>query len=209
MCIRDRLYTLVTVVVALTIIGMPLLQLAHTLAIEFGDRSTETRMSQLLARIVEPRFFHDGSFGFFYFLKEQWPRGQLTALLMTSEFTGERRWERLFANLNFKDRFVAPAVEGVDSNMIVLSQAHNCRDSASLTIETHAVSDQVAGESTEFQVVRIPTLQSTRPVTVECDGWPFEDWELAGDNAIVIRCQAKRAKFVVYTGYTGPTGASP
>ena len=75
--------------------GVLFLALALTLAIEFEDKEVEKRAKHLLRAFSEPRHFDDGCFGFFFHLQERWPRGQLSALLMTAEVGGGGRWEKV------------------------------------------------------------------------------------------------------------------
>eukprot|EP00656_Telonema_subtile_P043162 TRINITY_DN49564_c0_g1_i1.p1 TRINITY_DN49564_c0_g1~~TRINITY_DN49564_c0_g1_i1.p1 ORF type:complete len:367 (-),score=85.99 TRINITY_DN49564_c0_g1_i1:253-1353(-) len=202
-------FVAVTWVASLTIIGMPLLQLVLTLAIEFGDAPTVTLMEDLLAKVVEPRFFHNGSFGFFYHLSEAWPRGQLSALLITAELRGKGRWTRLFNNQDFRARFDAPTVRGVDTDKLGVVQAFNCQETASLVVETVGVGSETDTPTT-FEVARIPKGNKDQ-VHVECDGGVFEDWKWEGQDSIRIQIQAdsKHRTLRVFTGYTGPTGVHP
>jgi len=191
--------------------GVVLIQLVLTLAIEFQDSATVAVIEPVLEQLAAPREFGDSCFGFFYHLDSDWPRGQLSALLMTAEFRGAGRWQNIFTNSNFRDRFQAPAVQDVAFPMVGLAKAQNCTESGWLLIQMYIASvpewqvfDE-AGETTAIRVIRVPSVGSGK-VQVTCDGISYEYWEITGANEIRIQIQNPDCVLKVFTGYYGPPG---
>jgi len=191
--------------------GVMLIQLMLTLAIEFEDSAIVAVIEPLLEQLAAPRNFGDNCFGFFYHLDSDWPRGQLSALMMTTEFRSPGRWQRIFTNSSLVDRFEAPMVEGVAFPMLGLSKAYNCTQSGWLHIQMYIASHaewQVfveEGGATEFRIVKVPSVSSGK-VRVMCNGRVYEHWTVVGDNEIRIQVEDADCALLVFTGYFGPAG---
>lgn len=173
-------------------------------ATELGRHDVAARMCDILESVAEPRHFGDGDFGFFYHRGEKYPRGQLSALLMTMEVNAGGDWRRFFTNKDYGQRFSAPTAVGVDFPIVGLSQAWNDPKKGTLTISTYAATPSRVGEPTSFRVVCLPRPQQ---IAITRDGEPYRDWELLHDGgSLELRTEVAVHTFVIHTGYTGPTG---
>lgn len=183
--------------------------MALFLAVEFGEFEVQSRLRGVLEVLAEGRSFGDGDFGFFYHLNESWPRGQLSALLMASDVGAVGSWQRLFNNKNFRGRFIAPAVVGVEFPKLGVSRAWNNPPSSvgrgKLIVSTYAATPSLRGQATSFQIVRVPAA-ADRMVMIECDGKVHKDWTYLDGGSVEIQTTAAEHTFVIQTGYFGPTG---
>jgi len=90
------------------------------LAVELGDDVVQSKIRPVLSLMVDGRFFDANvdnksskvncDFGYFFFLSESWPRGQLSALLMCLEVLRPGSWQRVFHNACDRERFRAPRI---------------------------------------------------------------------------------------------------
>merc|ERR1711860_405336 len=90
-----------------------------------GDEPVVNKLKNHINRTSEGKFFGTSEFGFFFHLGENWPRGQMSALLMCGEVLTSGDWQRAFHNAGNKDRFHAPTVEGIAFPDVGVSQAWN------------------------------------------------------------------------------------
>jgi len=183
--------------------GLLIFELALCLAIELNEVHVAQRVKGTLELIAQPRYFDDGSFGFFYHFGEAWPRGQLCALLMVAEVLEAGAWQRAFNNPSYEARFTAPSIEGVDYPALGLSQAWNDATEGMLHISTYAATLSQAGQNTTFRVVNLP---STAKLQIYCNGARFNDWKKLNATAIEMYITIEHHMFTLNTGYTGPTG---
>lgn len=175
-------------------------------AIELGLDDLGGRFRELFEIIANPKEFGDGNFGFFYKLENKYPRGQLSAQVMLAEINEGGAWRRFFENRNYRDRFTAPTVEGVDFPTVGLSQAWNDPKEGTLTITTYASTPSKAGSATSFRLVNLLPAER-EDVAVTRDGECYGDWTLSEDGTRLDLCASVAAHtYVVRTGYTGPTG---
>ena len=79
---------------------------------------------------------------------------------MVAEVNDGGGWQRLFRNRDFRDRFNAPTVVGVDFPTIGLCQAWNDPKEGTLLLCTYAATPSKRGTSTRFRVVRVPATGS-------------------------------------------------
>ena len=96
------------------------------LAREWDDQTTLERLSAFADDKFEPRGFGEGEFGWWFKFGEDWPRGQLSALMAVGEVGRPGAWSRLFQEPNLA-KFDQPTVTGVDFPAPRISQAWNDR----------------------------------------------------------------------------------
>jgi hypothetical protein len=159
--------------------------LGMVLAHELGDTLVETRLGEVLEVLAEPREFGDGGdeFGYFFHTDEQYPRGQLNALLICAQVGAAGDWQRAFNRPDYTQRFAAPSVVGVDYPTVGIQQAYNER--GVLHVKTYAATKARKGEPTEFRITQVPA--GAEPV-VTCDGEAFDKWAwtaVAGEMKIL------------------------
>ena len=177
------------------------------LAREFGDHTTERRLTRKLARFENGRYFDAGDaaagqyeeeFGYFFNFDEAYPRGQETGLLMVRDLLdGEGEWHRAF-NESDAEKFAAPTVEGVDYPRMGLATAWNDPGSASLELETYVATRSNRGSPTRFRVTRLP---DSGAVSVMRDGAEHGDWKALGSDTIEIGTEIGDHTFRIHTGY--------
>jgi len=183
------------------------IQLALCMSVEFGEEKVEARLREVIEVLAEPRHFGDGCFGYFYNLNEPWPRGQMSALLMASEVMTPGGWQRVFNNVSYKERFLAPTVEGVEFPALSLSRAWNDPQMGTLTVSTVVGSPSKAGQPTNFKVSRLPHTANPE-LKVTRDGELFLDWTALNASTIQIRTMIGCHTFVIFTGYIGGNGSA-
>ncbi len=168
--------------------------LALVLAKEFGDVTAEARLRSAVEEIAEPRGFGDGGseFGFWFYLGEDWPRGQMSALAMVAEVGGPGAWSRIF-NAPDLARFNAPSIEGVDFPNLGIARAEN-DDDGILHVATYAATPSKAGMKTKLRVTNLDDAQS---VDVRCDGAEYYDWRAMGDDSIEIETMIAARDFEI------------
>ncbi len=178
------------------------------LAREFGDGTTERRLTRKLASFDNGRFFNAGDaggerededeFGFFFNFGEAYPRGQESAFLMLRDLVdSEGGWYGAF-NDSDAEKFDAPTVVGVDYPKLGLSRAENDEAEATLELETYVATSSEAGAPTRFRVTQLPDASS---VAVLRDGSPYEGWTRLGSDSIEIETDVAKARFSISTGY--------
>lgn len=171
------------------------------LARELGDDAVATRLAQAAEREYEPKYFGEQreQFGWFFNLKEGFPRGQNSAMMMAAEVGRPGDWMRAF-DAPHKDKFTAPTVEGVDFPSLGVSQAWNDTRSGTLHVTTYAATPDKRGAATSWRVTNLPSAAS---VAVRVDGQPFTRVAAIGPNTIRIDTTVDLHRFEIVTGYRG------
>ena len=173
--------------------------LGLALAHEWGDDVTAARLRSHAEEHFEPRAFGDtgDEFGWWFGFGENWPRGQISALLIMSEVGGPGAWRRLFRAPDL-EKFEAPTVEGVDFPALGVAQAWNDTETGVLRVETYAADSARKGTATEFTVTNLPMADA---VEVRCDGAPYDDWRATAQDTIALDTSIQDRTFEIVTGY--------
>lgn len=210
---RDRTGPAVGSVAMFSILGLLLAQ-------EFGDTAVAEYLRKGIEEVAEPRHFGDSEFGYFFHLGEQFPRGQLSALLMCAEVLTKGQWRSVFSSdVRRRQRSQEPTVEGVEFPALGICRAENVPggdgESMVLAVDTYAGLRARAGSTTSFRVTNLPLLShhgtedgaagtssaggdKSRPgVEVECDGRPFMAWQVTGESSIEITTTIAPHRFKV------------
>ena len=166
---------------------------------ELGDHSAVAALAAAAERESEPRFFgdRDERFGWFFQLKEAYPRGQQSAHMMVAEVGDEGSWSRAF-EAPHRDKFEAPTVQGIDFPSLGVYQAWNDAAAATLHVGTYAAAVDQQGRETRFEVVNLPDAATA---TIRCDGAPFNRVEVLGRNRIRLTTTIDAHEFQIVTGY--------
>ncbi len=177
------------------------LEFGLRLAREFGDTLVEARLLSAVDRVCEPRRFgaDDSEFGFFFHLKEPYPRGQMSANMMIPFVASAGDWQALFQRPNL-DKFQQPTLVGVDFPRLGIRQAWNDPEHGVLHVETHAATLADKGIPTSF---RITNLASPELVKVLCDGQIIDNWRTTAPGTITVDSDIGAHKFQVVTGMPG------
>jgi hypothetical protein len=177
------------------------------MARELGDVTTETRLRALAEDTFEPRFFgEDGDrFAWWFNLGEEWPRGQLSSLMMLTQLGEPGSWSRVYNQPNLT-KFSEPTVCGVDYPALGISQCWNDLDTGVLWIETYCGTPSRRGQQTTLRITGLPDIDA---ICITLDGHQFNDWKSVGDGSIEMRCDIAAHIFYVETGFrTGSVAAS-
>lgn len=179
--------------------------LGYCLANELGDNLVAARLHDAFRKSAEPRFFGEGEeeFGFFFEFGEQWPRGQLSALLMMTEVGGVGAWRDIYNRPNLT-KFTQPTVEGVDFPALGITQAYNDLQHGMLQVSTAATSSSRRGEVTSYRVTNLPDPDAT---FVRCDGAEFTNWRKLDPATIEIVTDFDDHSFQIFTSYYAPEDA--
>ncbi|HJP36195.1 MAG: hypothetical protein QF609_03470 [Gammaproteobacteria bacterium] len=166
---------------------------------EVGDSATESRLRQVAEADFEPKFFGpDGDhFGWWFGFGEEWPRGQLSSLMVLSELGEPGAWSRVFNEPNL-EKFSEPTVSGVDYPKLGLSQCWNDLDAGELWVETYCATASERGNETGFTVGGLPDPGSVR---VMLDGSTFDGWSVSGPDSIEIRTKIAAHEYRISTGF--------
>ena len=134
------------------------LALGLALAKEWGDDTTVVRLHDYAEAHFEPRAFgaNGDEFGWWFGFGEDWPRGQMSALMIMSEVGGPGAWRRLFREPNLS-KFDAPTVEGVDFPSLGIAQAWNDPAEAVLHVETYAADSSRSWSRSSYGSIGITT----------------------------------------------------
>jgi hypothetical protein len=173
------------------------LTVALLIARELGDHTTEKRLREVAERDFEPRFFGDENdrFGWWFGLKEPYPRGQLSALQMLCELGEPGAWTRVFHSPNLA-KFDEPTVVGVDYPNLGIAEAWNDGASGDLRVTTYAATPSRRGAATTLRVTNLP---DPRAVRVRCDGVENPRWRIVADDAIEIELEIGDHRFEIVT----------
>jgi hypothetical protein len=176
------------------------------MAREMGDHTTASRLGAFAENNFEPRYFGDDDdrFGWWFGLDEDWPRGQLSSLMMMNEVGKAGSWSQPFTNPNL-DKFNQPTVSGVDFPALGLDRAWNDLSSCALHVGTYAATTARHGEATSFTVENLP---NSGEVVIICDGESFDGFTRTNANSIAINTDINTHQFQIYTGYHKGRGAS-
>lgn len=168
-----------------------------TLAKEYGDEKTFRRLSDHAEANFEPRRFgpSNDEFGWWFNLGEDWPRGQLSALMIMAEVGGPGAWSNLFRQPNLT-KFNLPSVEGVAFPALGIDRAWNDGQGV-LHVGTYAGDSRRQGDPTSFDVTNLP---DARLVAVRCDGADYHHWSPVSDVAIEIQTEIADRQFEIITG---------
>ena len=179
------------------------LLMPYVLSIEFGDTVVTNRLEPYVMAAAEGKQFDNNQFGYFFHFGEDWPRGQLSSLLMCASVMAAGDWQRAFANAHERSRFHAPTVLDVDYPNIGVSRAFNVEASQSLVVSFY-LCDGAVGLKTQFSVTNIP-IGIQKAIRVKRNGVPYDDFTIDNDGGIVIRhcMDVEEVEFEVFTGYTG------
>lgn len=171
------------------------------LARELGDDVAVARLSAAAEREYEPRFFgeHQEQFGWWFNLKEGFPRGQQSAVMMVAEVGKGGDWMRAFEAPHM-DKFTAPTVEGIDFPSLGVSQAWNDTATGTLHVSTYAAAPDKRGGQTSWRVTNLP---DTADITVRVDGQPFTRFQVTGPNTIRLDTTIDNRRYEIVTGYRG------
>ncbi|MGH7896398.1 MAG: hypothetical protein ACREQQ_00480, partial [Candidatus Binatia bacterium] len=170
---------------------------ALLVAHDLGDLTTVKRLREVVERDFDPRWFGDekNRFGWWFGLDEEYPRGQLSALVMVCEAAGTGAWSRPFRQPNL-EKFDQPTVEGIDYPALGVSRAWNDVEEGMLDISTYAATPSRRGQATAFRVTKLAAPAS---VTLWCDHQPFPRWRRIGEDAIEIETEVGEHRFRVAT----------
>ena len=168
------------------------------LAREYGDDVTLGKLNAYAEEHYEPRRFGptNDEFGWWFQFGEDWPRGQLSALLAMGEVGSPGAWTNLFRNPNL-EKFSQPTVEGVDFPTVGISRAWNDLAQGVLRITTYAADSSKAGGDTRFRVTQLPDASL---VAVRCDGAPTDKWRQVDGTTIELDSTVAAHEFEIITG---------
>ncbi len=178
---------------------------------ELGDTATVERLRNYVEAHCEPRWFGEEStrFGWWFGLDEEYPRGQLSALLMLSEAGEPGAWINAFNNKDYARRFTEPTVTNVDYPTLGIHRAWNNAETGVLNVSTYAAAPSQRGASTTF---RVANLSRPQQVTMRLDGVEYRNWRAIGDDEIEITIEVNEHDFQIQTRVDtrepNPTGAS-
>ena len=175
--------------------------LVTTLAREMGDDTLEARLREHAESHFEPRHFgeHNGEFGYWFGLEEEWPRGQLSALMICADVGEGGAWSRVFRAPDL-EKFDLPTVAGVDYPRLGISVAFNDTDSGTLHVDTYAADAATTGSATAFRVEQIPDAAA---ISVRRDGESYERWRVLEDSSVEIESRIGEHRFEISTGVGG------
>jgi hypothetical protein len=173
--------------------------LAVAVSRAMGDETSFKKLSAAAEQQFEPKFFGEDNarFGWWFKLNEKYPRGQMSALMMTTEVGKPEDWSRAFTNPH-PAKLKAPTVEGVDFPSMGLNQAWNDTATGTLNVSTYAATPSRRGAATSFRITRLP---DARKVKIFVDGQPFKRFHRVGPNAIQIDCAIDSHSYRIVTGY--------
>ena len=177
------------------------LLMPYVLSIEFGDTVVTNRLEPHVMAAAEGKQFDTNQFGYFFHLGEDWPRGQMSSLLMCASVMAAGDWQRAFANAHDRSRFHAPTVLDVDYPNIGVSRAFNVEASQSLVVSFYLCDGKI-GLKTQFSVTNIP-VGIEKSIRVKRNGVNYEDFTVNNDGTMVIRhcMDFEEIEFEIFTGY--------
>lgn len=178
-----------------------LLLIGLIVARELGDHTTASRLAMYAENNFEPAFFGDDNdrFGWWFGLGENWPRGQLSSLMMMNDIGVPGSWSLPFNKPNL-EKFNEPTVSGVDYPSLGIDQAWNDVTSGVLHVGTFAAASARSGTATTFMVENLP---DSAQVVVLCDGHKHEGVTRVDTHSVRIESTIGRHSFQIYTGYHG------
>ncbi len=183
------------------------LALGIMMARELGDTLTEVRLRQLAEAAFEPKFFGpDGDrFGWWFKFGEDWPRGQLSSLMVLTELGEPGAWSQVFKQPNLA-KFAQPTVSGVDYPTLGISQCWNDLDAGALWVETYCATTSKRGAATTWRVSGLPNPAAVRVMMDDSD---FSGWSVSGADSIAIHSDIDTHRFRIATGFTSDSRGIP
>ena len=185
---------------ALSILGLLLAQ-------EFDDQDAVIFLRSEMLRVSERKDCGDQEAGYYFFRDEQYPRGQLSALLASSHVLSKGQWHAFFNRTSeeLKAQHGNPEVIDVDYPFLGLSEARCMNDKSGkfqmmLYIETYSATSHT-NLLTTFQIIKLPN--ALNDVSIECDGVAYHDWKAISETSIEIATSCTTHTFQVSYGKTG------
>ena len=174
---------------------------------ELGDDQTEKRLRQAAEAQFEPKFFgpEGDHFGWWFHFNEDWPRGQLSSLMVLSELGTPGSWSRVFQQPDL-GKFSAPTVSGVDFPRLGLSRCLNDPEDGVLWIETYCATRSARGSDTAFKITGLPDPGS---VKVFLNNEEYTDWQADGRDSITLKLSVTEQRFRVHTGHAQTPRETP
>ena len=156
----------------------------------------EERLRALAEESFEPRHFgeQDSEFGYWFGLDEDYPRGQLSGLMICADVGDPGAWSSVFNQPNLT-KFDQPTVAGVDFPRLGISRAYNDPDGGVLRVSTYG--SVASSGDTKF---RVEQLSDASAVEVRLDGEVYTRWRPLGDRSIEIDTTYSQHDFEISTG---------
>ena len=173
------------------------------LAQEFGDEQVVNFLRHGIYNVSELKECGDFESGYYFHRGENWPRGQMSALLTCSHLLSKGQWTSFFNRTpeEHASQHGGPTVVGVDYPFLALSDARFVDDNTALLIATYPATRH-HNLSTKFQVTQLPNVERNK-VTVECDGQMYDDWSVLTSTSIeIVTATTERIFYVRYGGVT-------
>ncbi len=162
------------------------------LAREYGNDAVYAKLKAHAEAHYEPTWNREtGEFTWGFGLNEPHPRGQLNALMMTSEAGSDGAMWRLFNQPNLR-KFTDPTVYGIDFPTVCLSQAWYDVERRRLVVSTDSGIPNAAGQPTSFRVSNVDSQRCR----VIADGEPYESWRVV-DGALEIDTTVGEHTFII------------
>ncbi|CAK9009597.1 Terminal uridylyltransferase 7 (TUTase 7) (Zinc finger CCHC domain-containing protein 6) [Durusdinium trenchii] len=182
-------------------LGVQSLALLLVLAVELDDEELATQVAPHARRKGQGKRFGPNldEFGWFCFLGEPWPRGQISALLMVADVLSPGDWQRAFHDAGDGSRFSAPTVEDVDFPLVGLKRAFN--DGPELIVDTFTATSSEAGNPTSFTITNLPDAHA---LTASCDGEPFHSFSVVSPHTVRVSTTIAEHLFVFRTDHQEP-----
>jgi hypothetical protein len=166
---------------------------------ELGDDITARRLRDAIEETAEPQNFgaEQESFGYWFGTGEEYPRGQLSALMMLCETGEPGAWTKAFNNPTHNDRFSEPTVVGVDFPNVGISAAWNDSAQQALNISTYIGTPSKKGQASSL---RVNKLANSGNVVVLRNGEQYPNWHIISDQEIDIQFSVGEHNFTVLSG---------
>jgi hypothetical protein len=179
---------------ALSILGLLLAQ-------EFGDEDVVLFLRGGILRAAEEKSCGPQESGYFFHRNEQYPRGQLSALLSCSSVLSKGQWFAFFNRTpgEHAAQHGRPKVVGVEYPYLGLSDARYTNDGTTLLIKTYSGTEH-HDLVTSFSIVQLPDSSKLK---VSCDGVLYQDWKILNGTSIEIKTKTIEHVFTVDYGATG------
>ena len=162
------------------------------LAREFGNDAIYAKLKAHAEANYEPTWNQElGEFSWGFALNEPHPRGQLNALMMTSEAGSKGALWTLFNQPNLR-KFTDPTVHSVDFPNICLSQAWYDVERRRLVVSTDSGIPASVGEPTAFRVSGVDAQRCN----VITDGELSHNWRVV-DDEIEINSSVGEHTFII------------
>jgi hypothetical protein len=169
---------------------------------ELGDDVTAKRLRDSINETSEPRAFGGSgeNFGYWFGTGEDYPRGQLSALMMLCEAGQPGAWTKAFNNPTYKDRFLQPTVVGVDYPNLGISEAWNNIETGELKISSYAATPSMRGTPSAFKVNNLPNVGLIKVLVNDQD---YPRWHALNEHEIEIQIDTDTHSITVLCGRPG------